>query len=113
MDTLPTVEDCAAACRGVSTMFSYGTNKYGKNRCTSTGCKCLCEKSANQLGTCMNKENSGYNLYSYLAAWEHVSDMNECGGQELMEYLPSIESCARKCQGISTMFAYGTNDFGG
>ena len=43
---LESVDACAQACKGVSSMFALGTNDFGVNRCNSKGCKCLCETSA-------------------------------------------------------------------
>ena len=62
---LKRVEDCAINCNGVSSMFSYGTKKWGDSRCNQDGCKCLCELGATSSGTCNEKNHLGYDLYKY------------------------------------------------
>ena len=62
----PSVAACAKACSGKASMFAYGTNQFGNNRCSSDGnCRCLCEiASAN--GECTKQvQHTGYNLYKY------------------------------------------------
>ena len=59
------VEDCAEACKGVSSMFALGTNDFGVNRCNRKGCKCLCETSAADDGTCDVVSHKGYRLYKF------------------------------------------------
>ena len=62
----PNLAACAEACSGKASMFVYGTNEFGNNRCSSDGtCECYCEyASAN--GVCTKQiQNTGYNLYKY------------------------------------------------
>ena len=41
-----------------------------------------------------------------------MAEKKECIGSELrIAGVKSLEDCAKKCQTVSTMFAYGTNDF--
>ena len=60
---------CAEACRGISTMFVYGTNDYGYSgdRCPAMygGCKCLCETAATSDGDCNRSPHAGYRLYRF------------------------------------------------
>ena len=65
MGRLESVEECAEACTGVSSMFIFGTNDFGKKRCNWKGCKCYCETSAAADGTCNVKNHRGYRLYRY------------------------------------------------
>ena len=45
--------------------------------------------------------------------WKLVSDRSECGGSETgVGQFGRIYECAQKCKDISSMFAFGTNDFG-
>ena len=62
---LPSVDDCASQCKGVASMFAFGTNDYLTNRCNSNGCQCLCETSATEDGTCNSVNHKGYRLYKY------------------------------------------------
>ena len=62
---LPSVDDCASQCKGVSSMFAFGTNDFLKNRCNKEGCNCLCETSATEEGTCERVDHNGYRLYKY------------------------------------------------
>ena len=63
----PTVSDCAAACKGISSMFAYGTDDYGGDqRCFDDGCKCYCETAADRDGSCQQKNTNGYRLYKYI-----------------------------------------------
>ena len=44
--------------------------------------------------------------------WKLVADKKECKGDELYAgTFATLEDCANKCLKISSMFAYGTNDF--
>ena len=62
---VPTIERCASLCTGLSSMFAYGTNDFGENRCTTGGCHCYCETSATNKGACSTVKNMGYRLYKY------------------------------------------------
>ena len=45
--------------------------------------------------------------------WKLVSDRSECGGSETgVGQFTRIIECAEKCKAISSMFAFGTNDYG-
>ena len=46
-------------------MFALGTNDFGVNRCNRKGCKCLCETSAEDDGTCDVVSHKGYRLYKF------------------------------------------------
>ena len=63
------LHNCASFCYGKSTMFAYGTNDFGNNRCGGAnyagGCQCLCETAALAGGTCTQTANTGYRLYKY------------------------------------------------
>ena len=62
-----TLDDCAKSCEGLSSMFAYGTNDYGKTRCYKNGtCTCLCETIADRNGTCTQFSHNGYRLYRYV-----------------------------------------------
>ena len=63
---LKTVDDCANVCRGISSMFAFGTNDFGEDRCNEKGCRCLCEISASQDGSCTQVNHDGYRLYKVL-----------------------------------------------
>ena len=60
------LEDCAKRCQTVSTMFAYGTNDFGLERCYDQKCKCVCEPTASAEGTCKTKAHNGYRLYRYV-----------------------------------------------
>ena len=62
---LPTVDDCASQCKEVASMFAFGTNDYGTDRCNDDGCQCLCETSAREEGQCTRVNHNGYRLYKY------------------------------------------------
>ena len=59
------LENCAENCKGVSTMFVFGTNDWGTNRCDPEGCACFCATAANPDGTCSINEHNGYRLFKY------------------------------------------------
>ena len=63
------IHDCASSCKGKSSMFIFGTNEFGNNRCNMpgkpTGCACICEVAASGYGTCDTIGHTGYNLYKY------------------------------------------------
>ena len=58
-----TEQMCANACKGVASMFAFGTNDFGTDRCTSEGCQCICESGADEYGMCTTKDHKGYRLY--------------------------------------------------
>ena len=60
------VESCAKACKDTSSMFIYGTNDFGEDRCYANGCECTCETSALADGTCTTASHNGYRLYKYV-----------------------------------------------
>ena len=62
---LTSVDDCASQCKGVASMFAFGTNDFGTNRCNDKGCSCYCETSATVEGTCERVDHNGYRLYKY------------------------------------------------
>ena len=61
---LKSLEDCATACRGIASMFIYGTTDFGTKRCDSEGCNCVCETPA-RSGACEEVDHKGYRLYKY------------------------------------------------
>ena len=60
-----TIGGCATACHGRSSMFIFGTNDFGEDRCNGDGCTCFCESSAENNGTCSTMLNKGYRLYRF------------------------------------------------
>ena len=62
-----TLEECAKKCVW-SSMFIYGTNDFGSNKCGKSSCKCYCEKAASAVNTCNQIDHSGYRLYQYKIA---------------------------------------------
>merc|ERR1711899_662250 len=68
-------------------MFIYGTNDFGVSRCNSDGkCRCYCETSSSSA---------------------------ECSGSETnVGWKRSVADCADACREKSSMFIFGTNDFG-
>ena len=62
---VPSIRDCATACKPLSSMFAFGTNDYGNSRCSNGKCQCLCETSASSDGTCIEVRHTGYKLYKY------------------------------------------------
>ena len=67
-----TVEECASECKGEASMFAFGTNDFGKKRCYDEGCKCLCETSASEKGSCEKVDHDGYRLFRYSKGDYHV-----------------------------------------
>ena len=62
------VTECAYKCRGLSTLFAFGTKRYEAGHFTdfeSGGFKCLCETSAKADGTCKRVPTQVYELYMY------------------------------------------------
>ena len=53
------VDGCSLACKGVSTMFIYGSGP----KCNKKGCICWCEINARSNGTCSTSSIQHYNLY--------------------------------------------------
>ena len=45
--------------------------------------------------------------------WELVAEKKECSGSETEKgTFHIIDNCASQCNGVASMFAFGTNDFG-
>ena len=70
---LDSVESCRAVCKGVASMFSFGTNDHGGNICHSNECPCYCEQAQLVGGTCTTTYNIKYNLYRYLNEGVYVT----------------------------------------
>ena len=62
---ISTAEECAKACKGQSSIFSFGTNDFGKQKCKDGVCMCLCETEASSDGSCPLYRNKGYRLYQF------------------------------------------------
>ena len=86
---LPSIQDCARACFGVSSMFIYGTNP---RRCYvkdgKTLCVCYCELSANTDANCTKVDHSGYDLYAFNGKLD--SNQYQWWLKLLTEKIPSI-----------------------
>ena len=63
---------CASICKGEASMFIFGTNDFGESRCNSDGCKCYCETSATEQGTCDIIDHTAYRLYKYISGESHT-----------------------------------------
>ena len=100
-------------CKGISSMFAYGTTKWGDSRCNGDGCRCICETAAARSGTCDTTDNTGYDLFKLVPSFQLVRGKAECSGDEDTKgYLKTIEDCAIQCKGVSSMFLYGTTKWG-
>ena len=64
--SMDSVDECAEACKGVASMFAFGTNDFGVDRCNGNGCKCLCETGAVDGYPCDIVNHNGYRLYKYV-----------------------------------------------
>ena len=66
---LSDVDSCAEACKGDSSMFTFGTNDFGREFCRYNndydGCSCTCELLVHSNGTCKKGllASPGYRLY--------------------------------------------------
>ena len=78
-----TVVESASQCRGVSSLFLFGSYDYSSidqfrgrhilgvfrifddNRCFYNGCNCACETIAKNDGTCPRISHNGYRLYKF------------------------------------------------
>ena len=58
-DGLKTIEECATACKDISTMFVFDDECYSI-------CGCYCEIGASPNGTCPLKMARFYKLYKYV-----------------------------------------------
>ena len=65
-DAKKSISDCANECRDKASMFIFGTNEFGNDRCSENGCSCSCETSAAQDGTCNMVSHDGYQLYKFM-----------------------------------------------
>ena len=48
----------------------------------------------------------------FLLEWLLVADKTECGGSEESSTTSTVDECSKACHGKSSMFAFGTNDYG-
>ena len=60
-----TARECANSCRGVSTMFSFTMNGMDASGCHENHPECICERYADQNGTCPQVTQDGTQLYRY------------------------------------------------
>ena len=68
--------ECANACKGVASMFAFGTNDFGVPRCDGNGCQCLCETAAADDGSCDSVQHKGYRLYRFRAVGKCILKIN-------------------------------------
>ena len=73
---MDSVDKCAEACKGVAEIFIFGTNDFGNDRCYEDGCKCICETSAEDDGTCDVVQHDGYRLYKFIPPSKHSFSVN-------------------------------------
>ena len=59
------ISECADKCKRKSTIFLFGTNDFGVERCNKDGCACMCEISVNSDGSCDMAPHNGYRLYKF------------------------------------------------
>ena len=60
---------------------------------------------------CFNEKKTKISIFSL--DWTKVADKKECGGSEKdTGTKKTLGECAKSCREISSMFIYGTNDFG-
>ena len=53
------------------------------------------------------------NFHESFLEWSLVQEQKECDGEEVVKgRMDSIDQCVEACNGVSSMFAFGTNDFG-
>ena len=76
---LEKIQNCADACRDVSSMFIFGIE--GSNRCKDGKCRCYCETVASADGICDIIEHKGYRLYSFI---------QNTNGKELSSLFPCV-----------------------
>ena len=68
------ISECAYKCKRKSTIFLFGTNDFGVERCNKDGCACMCETSVNSDGSCDMVPHNGYRLYKFetLGSYENL-----------------------------------------
>ena len=76
--SLPSIESCAQECEGSASMFAFGTNDFGTERCDNSGCKCLCETVATNNGSCNEIVHNGFRLYRYYAKDHALGNAPRC-----------------------------------
>ena len=67
------ISECANKCKSKSTVFLFGTNDFGVERCNSDGCACMCETGANSDGSCDMVPHNGYRLYKFETLGSYVT----------------------------------------
>ena len=65
---MDSIDQCAMTCSRRSSMFIFGTNDFGNDRCFSDGCKCVCETAAKDEGTCDTVDHNGFRLYRFVTS---------------------------------------------
>ena len=65
MGYISTIGECAEICKEHASMFAFGTSDYGVPRCSSAGCKCVCETATANGGACYEVTHNGYRLFKY------------------------------------------------
>ena len=63
-----TRKECATICKEKASFFAYGTNHFSKYKVNCKGtdnCRCRCETSAKEYGTCRRDYDNNYLLYTY------------------------------------------------
>ena len=61
---MDSIQECAAACRGESQMFTFGIS--GGSKCYSHGkCQCWCEVETEDYKCKTQTAHNGYDLYAF------------------------------------------------
>ena len=63
MSTKSTEAECAEVCKYSSTMFAFGSDKYGGEKCQGGTCMCECQRETDGANCNTIKYNKGFNLY--------------------------------------------------
>lgn len=59
------IEKCAEACYGVSSMFTFGTDDFGRKHSLGDRFACACQTTENENGTCQVISSVTRRLFKY------------------------------------------------
>lgn len=102
------LEECAGSCQKISSMFIFGTNDYGTDRCQNGTCRCFCETAATADGICSQINHNGFRLYKYQSTGATLTCTSWPSSIVIDDQITDAYGCSSSNNGVWTMLSETT-----